>query len=99
MSETETKHASKNWHASPTAGHDKHGQTAIYDDATGRDVAIVYDGKENADIIAAAPDLLRSLKLAKTRITEMANAADATWNDWPGAYEIDRAISQAEGDY
>lgn len=51
----------------------------------------------NARLIAAAPDLLEACKLAKDRITELANDADCCWLDWPGAYEIDAAIARAEG--
>ena len=62
MSDTKvTQHTPGPWEAQDTAGHDIHGQTAIYD-AGGKDVAIVYDGDANARLIAAAPDLLKALK-------------------------------------
>ena len=50
------------WEAQNTAGHDTHGQTAVYDGATGKDVAVVYDGEANARLIAASPDLLDALR-------------------------------------
>jgi hypothetical protein len=50
----------RTWRAQPTAGHDIHGQTAVYDEATGKDIAIVYDGDAHADLIAAAPELLEA---------------------------------------
>ena len=50
------------WQAQHTAGHATHGQTAIYDEANGKDVAIVYDGDANARLIAAAPELLQALE-------------------------------------
>lgn len=49
------------WNSSPTAGHETHGQSAVYDQ-NGKDVAIVYDGADHANLIAAAPDLLAALK-------------------------------------
>jgi hypothetical protein len=49
------------WESQHTAGHDTHGQTAIYAEADGKDIAIVYDGEANARLIAAAPELLRAL--------------------------------------
>lgn len=56
-----SEHAPGPWEAQNTAGHDLHGQTAVYD-ANGKDVAIVYDGTANAPLIAAAPELLDALK-------------------------------------
>lgn len=50
------------WHAKPTAGHDVHGQSAVYDEASGKDVALVYDGKAHADLIAAAPEMAALLR-------------------------------------
>jgi hypothetical protein len=50
------------WIAKPTAGHERHGQSVVYDEQTGKDIAIVYDGKEHADKIAAAPELLDMLR-------------------------------------
>jgi len=49
------------WNCKPTAGHDTHGQSAVYDTKTGKNIAIVYDGKKHGPMIAAAPDMLREL--------------------------------------
>lgn len=50
------------WEVQNTAGHDIHGQTAVYDTVSGEDIAIVYEGVTNATLIAAAPDLLATLR-------------------------------------
>ena len=39
-----------------------HGQSAVYDEDSGRDIAIVYDGDAHAALISAAPDLLALLE-------------------------------------
>lgn len=51
------QHTPGPWEAKGTAGHQTHGQWAVYD-TNGRDIAIVYDGAKHAELIAAAPDLL-----------------------------------------
>jgi len=51
------------WDTQPTAGHETHGQSAVYD-ANGKDIAIVYDGDANARLISAAPALLEACKKA-----------------------------------
>ncbi len=63
--------------------------------------AKVYHGRHaegeaeaNARLIAAAPDLLAALKLAKDRITELANARDFCWLDWSGADTVDAALAR-----
>lgn len=61
----------KQWYTKPTAGHETHGQSAVYDEATGRDVCIVYDGKADADLIAAAPDLVKACEAALTAFRRM----------------------------
>lgn len=50
------------WSAKPTAGYERHGQSAVSDDADGKTIAIVYDGKAHANLIAAAPALRRELQ-------------------------------------
>ena len=57
----EQTHTPGPWEAQNTAGYDTHGQAVVYD-ASGKDVAIVYDGDANALLIAAAPDLLDALR-------------------------------------
>ncbi len=56
-----SKHTPEQWEAQNTAGHEIHGQAAVYD-ATGKDVAIVYDGEAHATLIAEAPALLAALR-------------------------------------
>ena len=58
----ETKHTPGPWTATPTAGHETHGQSVVYAEADGKDVAVIYDGKANARLIAAAPELLAACK-------------------------------------
>lgn len=70
MSTTETK-IGHTWATQHTAGHETHGQTAIYDESTGKDVAIVYDGDADAQIIAAAPDLLNVCELSKDILADI----------------------------
>ena len=55
------EHTPGPWEAQNTAGHDTHGQTAVYD-AAGKDVAIVYDGAANAKLMAASPRMLEALR-------------------------------------
>lgn len=50
------------WYLMPTAGHDMHGQSAIAQEATGNTVAVAYDGKADARLLAAAPELLEALR-------------------------------------
>jgi hypothetical protein len=57
-----TEHTLGPWYSQPTAGHDIHGQSAIASEATGKTVAIAYDGKADARLLAAAPDLLLALQ-------------------------------------
>ena len=54
----------ENWYA--RAGAAPHYQGQIADESKGRTIAITYDDKdgENAQLIAAAPELLEQLKLA-----------------------------------
>ncbi len=55
-----TQTAQAQWYCKPTAGHEIHGQSAVYSE-DGKDIAIVYDGKAHGDLIAAAPALLAAL--------------------------------------
>ena len=48
------------WESQETAGHESHGQSVVYDSKDGKDVALVYEGKENANLIAASPELLEA---------------------------------------
>ena len=59
----ETKHTPGPWRATPPAlRHEKHGQSVVYAEADGKDVAVIYDGRANARLIAAAPELLAACK-------------------------------------
>jgi glyoxylase-like metal-dependent hydrolase (beta-lactamase superfamily II) len=49
------------WDVKPTAGHDTHGQSVIWDE-DGKAIAIVYDGDSHGRLIAAAPEMLDALK-------------------------------------
>jgi len=48
------------WYTGNTGNH----QGLIIDEETGENIAVAYK-KENADLIAAAPELLKACKLAK----------------------------------
>lgn len=61
MTETKVTHTPGPWYTQGTAGHEKHGQSVVYAD-TGTDIAIVYDGVRNANLIAAAPEMLEALE-------------------------------------
>ena len=61
-SETKVQHTAGPWSSQGTAGHEKHGQSVVYSDTDGKDIAIVYAGEANANLIAAAPELLGALK-------------------------------------
>jgi hypothetical protein len=76
MSTTETK-VRHTWAAQHTAGHNTHGQTAVYDETTGKDIAIVYDGDAHAEFIVRAvnshADMLEALEHALALINEHAD--------------------------
>lgn len=58
------------WTQSETGGHEKHGQSVVYDESTGESVAIVYNGERDAKLIAAAPDMLDALRTVRNRIDD-----------------------------
>lgn len=62
---SETEHTPTPWYTKPTAGHEIHGQTAVYGE-NGKTIAIVYDGAKDAAIIERAvnnhADLLNALQ-------------------------------------
>lgn len=78
------------WSQSGTGGHEKHGQHAIYDDddESGKTIAIVYDGKKHAQLIAAAPEMLEALELAQA-------VSNRYWHKNPrfGGMTLDEAAS------
>jgi len=57
------KHAQKNWYGSDTGNH----QGLIISEDTGENVAVCYD-KENAGLIAVAPEMLRLLIECEKRL-------------------------------
>jgi len=73
---TTTQHTPARWYASETAGHETHGQTAIANEITGKTIAIVYDGKKHARLIAAAPQMLDALFTALDAIGDTYEARD-----------------------
>ena len=52
----------KSWYYRPTAGHETHRQGVVADEATGRDVAVVYDGDADGAMLASAPELAAVLE-------------------------------------
>jgi len=52
----------RTWQCQHTAGHGTHGQSAVYAETDGKDVALVYDGDVHAALIAAAPELLAACR-------------------------------------
>lgn len=85
----------KNWTARGTAGHESHGQWAVYDDA-GKDVAIVYDGPRDGNLIAAAPQLLEACKAILASFHESVRTEKAI-DEFPALKAVDAAIRAAEG--
>lgn len=73
------------WNHSKTAGHEIHGQSAVYSDS-GKTIAIVYDGEKHAKLIAAAPEMLDALRAAEHALLTLAENADPE-----GAYDDVRA--------
>lgn len=97
---TQGKATPDQWAMQHTAGHETHGQSAVYDMRTGKDVAIVYDGAKHARLIAAAPALLEAAK-------DFIAYLERFWPDEPlfgdrdnAAEDLNKlrdAIAQAEG--
>jgi hypothetical protein len=87
------------WLTRGTAGHEKHGQWAVYaESGRGRDIAIVYDGEANAALIAASPHMLQALEAAEMALE---GHEDRT-PDWHklrrAAYRtVQEAIREAKG--
>ena len=89
---TQATHTPGPWYSQPTAGHEMHGQSAIASEANGKTVAIAYDGKADAHLLAAAPDLLAALRVI---------AEDGKRNGWIPSFhwgEARAAIAKAEGE-
>jgi hypothetical protein len=88
----EINHTPKQWISGHTAGHSTHGQSAVYDEQTGRDIAIVYDGQAHARLIAAAPELLEACEAVLTHLPD-ATLPDS-W-DYESAKLLRAAIAKA----
>jgi hypothetical protein len=85
------------WEARPTAGHDRHGQSSVYDSETGKDIAIVYDGAAHGDLIAAAPELLEACEVAAVEL-DRAIRSGLLGSTWTGVQvRLADAIAKAEG--
>jgi hypothetical protein len=88
MMSTNGKHIT--WRSQHTAGHDTHGQTAVYDESDGKTVAIVYDGDAHASLISAAPTMYEALKALTHLCGEMGY--------YPlNVEQAERALARAEG--
>jgi hypothetical protein len=61
------QHTPGPWCSHPTAGHEMHGQSAIASEASGKTVAIAYDGRADAHLLAAAPEMLEALRAMVAR--------------------------------
>jgi len=72
-------------------------QGLIIDDETGRNIAVAYDPK-NANLIAAAPDLLCKIKALVERVAKDAETYAPNGNEPIWAYIADAtdAIANAE---
>lgn len=96
------------WMAAPTAGHELHGQSVVYSEASGRDIAIVYDGRANAEFIARAcnayEELIAVLEKAKARIRWYAVNAEGNSETEPDTddveliAEINVVLANAQGE-
>lgn len=62
------------WLQSCKAGNEFNGQSAIYSEANGQTISVVYTSGEDARLIAAAPELLAALQAIKSRI-------NGVWDD------------------
>ena len=92
----ETKTTPWPWRAAYTAGHETHGQSVVYAEADGKDIAVIYDGEANSRLIAAAPEMENTLN----EIVGMVIAQNIDGLDRTGKiYEIARAaIAKAKGE-
>lgn len=83
-----TQHTPGPWYSAPTAGHDMHGQSAIAQEATGKTVAVAYDGKADARLLAAAPELLQVLNDLAGGLVDYMNDDEAELPDVSEAIEL-----------
>jgi hypothetical protein len=83
-----TQHTPGPWYSQPTAGHETHGQSAIASEATGKTVAIAYDGEADARLLAAAPELLEALNNLAGGLVDYMNDDEAELPDVTEAIEL-----------
>jgi hypothetical protein len=88
-------HTKGNWHA-----HD--GQ--VYPEETGKTLALIpYFNKEseednaNANLIAAAPELLKACRKALDQLYQANDALDLAGIDFDGVVDLQNAINKVEG--
>ena len=96
---TQATHTPGPWYSTPTAGHEMHGQSAIASEANGKTVAIAYDGKADAHLIAAAPEMLEALRAMVSRAPFMDQSVTAEGlANCEALAKAGHAIRQAEGE-
>ncbi len=96
---TQATHTPGPWYSQPTAGHEMHGQSAIASEANGKTVAIAYDGRADARLLAAAPEMLEALRamVARAPFIDQSVTEDGLAN-CDALVKARRAISHAEGE-
>ena len=97
---TKTKHTAVQWASQPTAGHDRHGQSAVYDVQTGRTIALVYDGAMHAAYIVQACNAHAGLVEALRRAIPWLEDADRKGNQqleklWSDLADARKALQNA----
>ena len=89
-----TRHTPGEWYATPTAGHEAHGQSLIIGEG-GATVALAYGVRPgDAALIAAAPAMLAALESILPHAEEEA-FADSVWLKIEAARAV---IAQARGE-
>jgi hypothetical protein len=96
----QASHTPGPWYEQPSAGHERHGQSIVASERTGKTIAVVYDGNADAQLIAAAPDLLAALRnlfddwvtLVGEDLREENDDVKRIWDS------CEAAITQAQGD-
>lgn len=94
------------WETTPDATPDWHTQVTVYAEATGQRIATVFEAETNANLIAAAPDLLAALE-ELSRLTHQNNeiqragmkVSPEAWGEIYNATSTARAaIARAKGE-
>ena len=84
------------WYWTGTAGHEKHGQAAIIENETGRSIAIAYNAKRDAALLAMAPELLECLSAMVDLLKHNNGRSTSDLNAW--ADKARAAIQKATGE-